>query len=169
MMFSTTLAVMAVSGMLSANLSVQPAWQTDYKAALTLSVKEQKPLAVFITKGSPKNLDLPEAAAKVLKANYIVVSINTEDALGKKQAEAFEMTEGVVISDKTGSKQALRIEGQTAPADLPQTLERLAAATQVVTTEVQGAPSVASTVVPSYYAPSTYCPSCQQGASRYRR
>lgn len=170
MMFSTTLAVMAMSSMLSANLAVQPAWQTDYKAALTLSAKEQKPLAVFITKGSPKSLELTDATAKVLKANYIVVSINTEDALGKKQAEAFEMTEGVVISDKTGSKQALRIEGQTNPSDLPQTLERLASTTtQLVTTEVQGAPSVASTVVPSYTSPSTYCPSCQQAATRYRR
>lgn len=179
MMFSTTLAVLTVSGFLGANLSVQPTWQTDYNTALTLSAKEHKPLAVFITKGSAKTLDqLPDAAAKVLKANYIAVTINSDDATGKKLAAAFEMTEGVVVSDATGAKQALRIEGQTNPTDLAQTLERVATTTQVTTTEVYGgvvaapimmeAPSIASTVVPSYYTPAPYCKNCQQ-QPQYRR
>ncbi|QEL20173.1 hypothetical protein [Limnoglobus roseus] len=170
MMFTTSMAVLALSGLLGTNLAVQPAWQTDYKAALTLSAKEHKPLAVFITKGAAKNLDqLPDAAAKVLKTNYIAVTINSDDATGKELAVAFGMTEGVIISDATGAKQALRIEGQTNPTDLPQTLERLAQPSHVTTTtEVYGAaPSVTSTVVPSYYTPAPYCKNCQQ--QQYRR
>ncbi len=189
MMLTTSMAVLALSGLLNVNLAVQTTWQTDYKVALTLSVKEHKPLAVFITKGATNTLaQLPEAAAKVLNANYIAVTINSDDATGKKLAEAFEMTEGVVISDATGATQALRIEGQTNPSDLPQTLERLAHPSQVpATTEVYGAapvvtatpivtaapvyapaPSIASTIVPSYYTPAPACKNCQQ-QQQYRR
>lgn len=170
-MISTSLAVLALSGLIQANLTVQPAWQTDYTAAVKLSAKEHKPLAVFITKGAAKNLDqLPDAAAKVLKTNYIAVAINSDDATGKKLAEAFEMTEGVVISDATGGKQALRIEGQTNPSDLPETLERLAQPNHVTTTtEVYGAAPAAVVAPPvtSYYTPAPYCRSCQQ--QQYRR
>lgn len=168
MMFSSTLAVLTMSGLLGTNLAVQPAWQSDYRTALKMAAEQHKPLAVFITKGKPADLKLNDETAKVLKANYVVLAVCSDDAKGKALAQSFEMTEGVVVSDRTGEKQALRIEGTTSPTDLPQTLARLADPTRVsTTTEVQGAapaaPSVASQIVPTYYyAPAPTCTSCQQ-------
>jgi hypothetical protein len=163
MIFSSTLAVLTLSGMLGANLSTQPDWQTDYRKAMALAVKEHKPLAVFIVKGESKKLaNLPADVSKALKANYIAVTINSSDAEGKKIAQAFELTEGVVISDRTGEKQAYRIEGKTSTDDLPQTLVRLADPKHVTTTtEVHG--EAAPITAASFFAPSSYCPSCQQG------
>ncbi|MBL8865648.1 MAG: hypothetical protein JNK93_08805 [Planctomycetia bacterium] len=163
MIFSSTLAVLTLSGLMGANLSVQPDWQTDYRKALALATKEHKPLAVFIVKGESKKLaNLSTEVSKELKAHYIAVTINSADAEGKKLAQAFELTEGVVISDRTGEKQAYRIEGKTNADDLPQTLARLADPKHVTTTtEVHGA--AAPVTAASFFAPSTYCPSCQQG------
>lgn len=162
-MIVTTVAVLSLTGLLGANVSVQPEWQTDYWKAQTIAAEQHKPLAVFIVKGNVKDaLKLTDDAAKELKSHFVAVTINSDDIKNKKLAEAFEMTEGVVISDRTGEKQALRIEGKTSTSDLPQTLARMAKVETATTTEVQGTP-VSSSLVPSYFAPASYCPSCQQG------
>lgn len=163
MIFSTSLAVLALSGMLGANVSTQPEWQSDYRKALAMAVKEHKPLAVFVVKGEGKKLpQLPTDVAKVLKSEYISVTINSNDVEGKKIAQALELTEGVVISDRTGEKQAYRIEGKTSAEDLSKTLVRLAEPNRVATTtEVQG--EAAPVTVTSFFAPAPYCSSCQQG------
>jgi hypothetical protein len=160
-MMLTTLTVLTLSGLLGTNLAVQPAWQSDYRTALKMAAEQHKPLAVFIGKGKPADLKLTDETAKVLKANYVVLAVNTADAKGLALAQTFEMTEGVVVSDRTGERQALRIVGTTAPADLPQTLARLADPARVpVTTEVQGPAAVAPAPAPSFgsqYVP-TYLP-----------
>lgn len=166
MIFSTSLAMLALSGMLGANVSAQPEWQSDYRKALAMAVKEHKPLAVFIVKGEAKKLQqLPSEVAKVLKSEYISVTINSADVDGKKIAQAFELTEGVVISDRTGEKQAYRIEGKTSTDDLSKTLTRLAEPNRVTTTtEVYG--EAAPVTATSFFAPAPYCPSCQQQPRR---
>ncbi len=161
MIFSTSFAVMAISGLIGANLSTQVEWKSDYRQAVELAAKEHKPLAVFIVKGDAKKLNqLPTDVQKVLKERYIAVTINSADANGKKLAKAFEINEGIVISDRTGEKQAYRVEGQTSTSDLPQTLVRLAEPNRVTTTtEVHGA--AAPVTATSYFSPAPYCPSCQ--------
>lgn len=161
-MFSATLAVLTLSGLVGVNAPGQLEWQSDYRKALAIAMKEHKPLAVFIVKGESKQLqNLPSDVTKVLKNEYIAVTINSTDAEGMKLAKAFELNEGVVISDRTGEKQAFRMEGKTNAEDLPQVLIRLADPKHVTTTtEVYGAAPVTAA---SFFAPAPYCPSCQQG------
>jgi hypothetical protein len=155
MTLPASLAVLCLSGLLGTNLSVQPTWQTDYRTARNLSIEQNKPLAVFISKGKNANLSkLTDETAKLLKTNFVVLTINSEDTKGKSLAEAFEMVEGVVISDRTGAKQALRVDGETNPNNLSQTLARM-----VEPEPTAPAPSIASQFAPSYLT--TPAPVCR--------
>ena len=118
-MFSTSLAALAVAGALTAgSLSVtQPAWQTSYRVALGQVVEQHKPLAVFIGRGQAGYTRLVTEGglgtdtAKLLKQGYVSLYLDVDTAAGKQTAETFQMTEGVVISDRTGGVMALRHEG----------------------------------------------------------
>lgn len=118
-MFSTSLAALAVAGALTAGSlsATHPAWQTSYRVALGQVAEQQKPLAVFIGRGEAgyarlvTDGGLGADAAKLLKQGYVSLYLDVDTANGKQVAEAFKMTEGVVISDKTGGTMALRHEG----------------------------------------------------------
>ena len=122
-MFSTTLAAAALGGLLvSGSIAPQPAWQTDYRAALTRSVEEHKPLAVFIAPGGHTKAvadgKIGIDAAVVLRQSYVCLAVDTTTADGQAVAGAFGLNEGLVISDKTGGVQALRHQGAVPAAEL---------------------------------------------------
>lgn len=174
-MFSTSLATAAVAGLLtSGSLANQPAWQTDYKKALAQAVQQQKPVAVFIARGGAGHARLVTEggigsdATRALRNNYVCLYVDTETARGQELAGAFQIDEGLIISDKTGGVQALRHEGTVSRTDLTNYLTRYVNAGQVNQTEFLGAtrpvvqpayqPQPAPVVVQPTYQPPVYQP-----------
>jgi len=142
-MFSSTLAAAAVTGLLSAtSLGPTAAWQTDYRKALSIAAQQQKPVAVFIAPGGPDKLiadgKLDENATKLLRQGYVALAVDTATPTGQELAASFKMTEGLIISDKTGGVQALRYDGPVPTVELNGFLTRYAQPTQVVSTEYAG-------------------------------
>jgi hypothetical protein len=158
-MFSTSVAMVALCSLLGTSNAQQPTWHTDYRAAAAMAAELHKPLAVFITKGSGVvTRDLPTEVNRVLSTDYVSLVINSEDDRGKLLSERFEMEQGVVISDRTGVKQALRIEGSINPGDFAHTLSRLADPNRIMArTEVQSPTSTVLTtgIVPAVYSEPT--------------
>lgn len=171
-MVSTSLAVFALTGAMAATIPSQPSWQPDYATAAAQSSREQKPIAVFIGHG-PSGVRklvadgaLPEAAVKLLKAEYVSLYIDADSEAGRTLAQSFGMTEGVVVSDRTGAKQAVRHAGTVTGTNLVNYLEKYAdPAVAVTTTETNVQPVVVTpVVVPAQYyapAPSFAAPVCR--------
>lgn len=142
-MFSTSLAALAVTGVLTAgSLTVtQPTWHTSYRVALGQVAEQHKPLAVFIGRGQAgytrlvTDGGLGADTAKLLKQGYVSLYLDVDTASGKQVAEAFQMTEGVVISDKTGGTMALRHEGTVSQAALTGYLQQYQAGQPVIQTQ----------------------------------
>jgi hypothetical protein len=107
-------------------------WSLDYTAAGKQAAQANKPLAVFLApgKGAYAKIDqdgsLGAEAQGVLAEKYVCVHIDTSTSKGKELAQAFEIPGGlgIVISDRTGEKQAFRHEGDLARADLVRYLQR---------------------------------------------
>jgi hypothetical protein len=144
-MLSTSLAAVLLSGVSAVSTAGQPAWQTDYAIAVTQAAELKRPIAVFIAHGGAGYArvvaegGLTTDDTRRLRQSYVCLYVNTDTASGKKLAEAFEMTEGLVISGKAGEKQALRHEGKVPQADLSKYLTRYAEQSGVVaTTETPG-------------------------------
>jgi len=142
-MFSSTLAAVAVSGLFStASLGSTNGWQTDYGKALTIAAQQQKPVAVFIAPGGPEKLiadgKLDETTTKLLRQSYVALAVDPSTPAGQNLAASFKMTEGLVISDKTGGVQALRYEGTVPAADLTGYLTRYSQSSRIATTEYAG-------------------------------
>jgi hypothetical protein len=149
LIFSTSVAVTALCGMICTS-SLTLTWQTDYRVASEMAAKSHKPLAVFITNSTDAvTRDLSSDARRILNTNYVSVIVDSKDATGKLLSERFEMSVGVVISDRTGGKQAMRIEGTTNPANLADILGRLSQSEHVtMRTEVQAPVSEVPLVTP---------------------
>ncbi|OWK37686.1 hypothetical protein [Fimbriiglobus ruber] len=184
MMFSTSLTAMAVTGLLAyGSIPAQPAWVSDYRTALTQSVESQKPVAVFIAHGGDGYAKLVTDggigadAAKLLKQSYVCVYVDTDTKSGKDLAGSFGMSKGLVISNKSGTVQALRHEGAVSPTDLATYLERYSQTNTVTTTATNVAtPAAPAPVVAApapvyapafnpYLAPSfgvSSCPNCRR-------
>jgi hypothetical protein len=161
-MLSTSLALVVLSGVASAS-AAQPTWQSDYGIALAQAVKSNKPIAVFIAQGGAGYARVVAAGglstddARLLKQHYICLYVNTESAKGKKLADAFEMKEGLVISGRAGTTQALRYDGKVPQGELSKFLTRYAEADRIVTTtDTPGSLAAASTVVVAQPAPVYY-------------
>ena len=105
-MITTTLAVLALAGGLSAGSIPTPNWQKDYAQALAVASSEGKPVAVFISQGNttPGKLvtegPIPSDAAKLLRDKYVCVYLDTATASGKAMADQFSLSEGLVISHR---------------------------------------------------------------------
>ena len=146
-MFTTSLAAAVIAGLLVPGaLSRDPNWAPDYAKALTLSAQSRKPVAVFVTNGDLKHLmkgdEFGLDTAKALRSNFIAVRVDTTTDIGKKQAEAFGLSEGVVISDRTGGVIALRHEGPLPAAELNGYLTQFSGQSTVVTTEYRSSVTV---------------------------
>ena len=174
-MFSTSLATAAVAGLLaSGSLAKEPTWQSDYRKALAQATQQQKPVAVFIARGDAGHARLINEggigsdATRVLRNSYVCLYVNTETDRGQALAGAFQIREGLIISDKTGGVQALRHEGTVSRTDLTNYLTRYVNAGQVAQTEFHsGVQPVAQTVTqpvvqPVQAAPLAVQPTYQQ-------
>lgn len=136
-MLSTSFALIAFVA--SANSSAQFSWESDYAKAFNTAVSKQRPLAVFIGEGKngPAQLvkdGVNDSATKLLTESYVVVYVDTATDAGKKLAQSYEMTSGLIISDRAGAKQAVRLTGTITGDDLQTALVRYADPNVVVTT-----------------------------------
>lgn len=144
-MLSTSLATAVFYGMLaSGSVATQPAWHTDYGKALVQATDFKKPVAVFIAQGGDgyaklvKEGKIPTDAAKVLRQNYVCLYVDAASPTGKALTSSFQMSEGLVISSKAGTHQALRHEGRLTSTELTGYLTKYAESTQPVRTDYAG-------------------------------
>jgi hypothetical protein len=137
----TSILLVALTGIApSADEGKVPTWSQDYAAARKQSAQEKKPLAVFLAPGKGayekigRDGGLGGEAQGLLTDKYVCVHIDTTTGKGREWAEAFEMPQGlgIVISDRTGDKQAFRHEGDLANADLVRYLQNYSDPNRVV-------------------------------------
>jgi len=168
-MFTSMVWVALAGSSVSTTLPTVPAWQTDYQVAKKRGAEEKKPLAVVIGNGATgweslsREGKLDPAVVELLQAQYVCVYIDATSQQGQKLADAFEMTQGVVLSDRQGERQAFRHEGQITGTDLERSLRQFADPNHTVIrteslrhTEVRNYPTEVQTapVYPSqFYAP----------------
>lgn len=160
-MLATTFSLIALVA--SANNVAPLTWQTDYAKAYAMSVEKHRPMALFIGEGTsgPAQIvkdGLTESTTKLLKQNFVVVYINTKTASGKKLAESYHITSGLVISDRSGEIQALRLAGTIEADDFAASLVKYSDPNVVVTTtQVSAKPAPVAVYAPSPCA-SGNCP-----------
>jgi len=177
LIFTTSLAAVALSGLMSSAIPSQPAWTSDYRQALSAASEARKPIAVFITKGSQSQLTKGEGlgdAAQLLKDGYVALHIDTTTEKGQTLAKSFDLTEGLIISDKSGGVQALRHAGTVSPTELNGYLTKYAGTEAVTTTDFRSAGMMAAPAVGQplpvqpQYAPAGYSPYGNYGVPSYR-
>lgn len=125
-MGSISMALYAAAGFLVAAPvpTVVPTFAPTYSQAVSLAQEQKKPLAVFIGLGAEgfaklvTDGGLTADAARSLKTEFVCLYVDSTTEAGKDLAGSFKMTEGVVISDRTGGVQALRHEGAISPVVL---------------------------------------------------
>lgn len=156
----TSVVVLALSGYF-APLAMEldsPRWLHDYTSAWQQGVKEQKPLAVFIGSGLSgweklsKEGKLGKDVKEVLSANYVCLYVDSSTEQGKRLAQAFDVSGGLgmVLSDRTGEKQAFHHQGDLKGGDLQYYLKKYADPNAVVrSTETNT--TVQGSVTSSYY------------------
>ena len=155
-MFTTSLTTAVVAGLFaSGSIGGLPEWTESYGKAIAMAGDTNKPVAVFLTPGTLSSLTngkgLKSDVMKSLKDNYVAVQIDTTTDEGKKLAGAFGMTQGVVLSGRSGQKIALRHEGSVSPEQVAEYLTKYSNVSTVVTTEYH------TSVVPVVqYQPTVY-------------
>jgi len=158
-MFTTSLTAAVLGGMLATGSLDSPNWRTSYRDAATAATDLRKPIAVFITTGTPAKLvkggALGKEAARLLRDAFVPLTVDTGTEAGKELAKTFNLAEGLVISDRVGGVQALRHTGAVTDAELKGYLERFAAPASVATTEYRGAVPAQAIVQSQYFQPQT--------------
>lgn len=139
-MFTTSMTAAVIAGLFaSGSLASQPDWTESYGRAMAQAGEKQRPVAVFLSAGDLTKLtngkNLGTDALKSLKSNFIPVKVDTTTEEGKKLATAFNMTQGVVISDRSGKLVALRHEGEVTPEQVSEYLAKFEKVETVVNTE----------------------------------
>jgi hypothetical protein len=156
-MFTTSVTVAMVAGLLSSgSINGLPDWTESYGKAIALAGEKHKPVAVFLSPGELSKLTngkgLGTDILKSLKSDYIAVRVDTTTDDGKKLAEVFGITQGVVLSDKDGKQMALKHEGQLTSEQLTEYLVKYAGSEPVVTTEYR----TTAVAAPVQYQPVQY-------------
>ncbi|MCU0704585.1 MAG: hypothetical protein MUF18_11465 [Fimbriiglobus sp.] len=146
-MFTTSLTAAVVSGLfVSGSLVGLSDWSESYGKAIALAGEKHKPVAVFLAAGDLGQLTngkgLGTDALKSIRNNYIAVRIDTTSEEGQQLAGAFGLTQGVVLSDRTGKAMVLKHGGTITPEQLAVYLTKHAATEVAVTTEYHGAAPV---------------------------
>jgi len=127
-----------------------PSFQSSYSRAVTLASEQQKPVAVFIGAGQAGYANLvadgtmPVEATKTLQSQYVCLYVDTTTADGQELAGRFRMSEGLVISDRTGGLQAFRHNGTITAAELTNSVRTFAEPGFVANTTVQAGRVVAA-------------------------
>jgi len=155
----TSMIGVALSAVLGAPAALAPAWQHDYGLARQLGEREHKPLVVVIGSGSSSWAKLAQVSEQdetinpTLRDKYVCLFVDTDTTDGRKLAQSFDMSgPGLVISDRSGTVQALRRTGEVPAPELAQTLTSHADDTYVAR---KLSPPVTQPVSysPSFYAP----------------
>ena len=145
MLFTSLAAIAAASGLATGLApSASPQWQPDYPTAVRTAAAQHKPLAVFVGHGQAGFAQLvsdggPAAeATKALGEKFVSVYVDADSANGKPLAAALKVTDGLVISDHTGTLAALRHQGAVHPVVLTSYVSTYAVEQPVVQTVQAG-------------------------------
>ncbi len=143
-MFTTSLMATMVAGLFASGSIVGlPDWADSYGKAMAQAGEKNKPVAVFLAVGDLNTLTngkgLGSDALKSLKADYIAVRIDTTTADGQRMVAAFGITQGVILSDRSGKQMALKHEGTLTPEQASEYLAKYATVSTVSTTEYRSA------------------------------
>ena len=124
-------------------------WQQNYTQAQKMAAQENKSMAVFLTPGqNGMNQLIPggvnQQAREILADNYVAVMVDTTTPEGQRLARAFQIRngQGLILSDRGGSRQAFWFQGTLTNQDLVRNLEKFANQTNVRMTEVAGRASL---------------------------
>lgn len=137
----TTMAFFALTASItSGNLTPAPTWQTDYRTAQTHVASAGKPMAIFIATGnagweSVLKDGIDAGTKRVLAEKFVCLFVDASTAPGRDLAEAFALTRGLVISDRTGTAQAYSLAGDLTKDELARTLDKYSDGKAVETTE----------------------------------
>jgi predicted transcriptional regulator len=167
-MFATLMAL-ALSQGVAAKPGAAPVWNTDYRQARALAIKEQKPMAVVIGQGESgwdklfSDSDFATTVSAEQRNAYVWVYLDLSQDAGKKMAANFELTKGpaLVLSDRGGNLQAYRRAGAIEASAIRKVLNTYAEANRVIkNTEEAG--EIAPKVYQSNYQPwQSTCPNCR--------
>ncbi len=127
------LVLVTLSCYMPFSLVGEPVWHKDYATARMHGMTANKPLVVIIGSGNrgwdsvSKDGALSKPVQRLLVESYICVYLDTYDEKSKQLAHEFEVeSTGVVISNRDGSIQAFRHEGNISNDDLERYLDRYA-------------------------------------------
>ena len=163
----TSIVWVALMGLAAPAEGTSPTWLNDYSRGRQVGADQKKPLAVFL---SPSQEGWGKRAAagvqgkevrRLLADRYVCVNIDTSTEAGRRLASAFDLAggKGIVISDRTGSLQAFRHDGELSNGDLARYLERFSTNGQTVATTETHTTARTS----NYYAPTTQIAPSFQG------
>ena len=118
----TSIVLIALTGFFTNGTAEKesPVWMEDYKTALTASVRQQKPLAIFLAEGRQswdqvsRDGNLGKDVNRILHSDYVCVYIDTSKAAGQRFASVIDVPQGLgmVLGDRSGEFQAFRHAGQ---------------------------------------------------------
>jgi hypothetical protein len=154
----TAMAVVALTlSVTSGNISPAPTWLDDYQVAQARVADAGKPMVVVIGSGQAGWQDavrgggFDPAVAKLLADKFVCLYADTATAKGRQLANALQVRQGVVISDKSGRNQAFNASGTVSRTELMSALVRYADQPEIVRTEIQTTTTQPGTVttVPS--------------------
>jgi hypothetical protein len=137
----TSLVLLALTSSVSAiDAAPSPSWNRDYALARKQGESEKKPLVVIVASGQDgwnklaHDGSLSDEAKSIPTIQYVCLYVDTATEDGKRLAREFEISDalGIVISDRTGNRQAFRHEGDLANRDLSRYLRRYADPDRVV-------------------------------------
>jgi hypothetical protein len=120
MLFSTLIAQLAMTW---AAVSPSINWQKSYSSAVFASAEQKKPLVVFLGHGQNgvERLvvnGIGEQENRSLSNLYVTFYVDVDSEAGKALAKSFDLSQGIVISDRNGELQALRHEGTITQVEL---------------------------------------------------
>ncbi len=132
----TSVLIIALTGLVAEvdQGSSRPDWSTEYTMARRLAIRQDKPLAVFLG-GGKAGWDRVSLEGKLsaevrarLASDYICVHVDTDRDPGKGLADQFELPAGtgLVLSDRSATKQAFWHQGVLSNKDLVRCLEKYA-------------------------------------------
>jgi len=138
----TSIVFVALSGSLVASSHYESlAWQKDYAQARQTGQTDKKPLAVFVGSGAngydkvAREGNLSPEIQKALEG-YVCVYVDANTPEGQKLAADLAITggSGLVLSDRTGEKQAFYHDGELSSADMQRWVTQFADPNVVVNT-----------------------------------
>ena len=149
----TAMAVVALTlSVTSGNIPATPTWLDDYQVARARVADAGKPMVVVISSGQAgwqdvvRDRGFDPAVTKLLADKFVCLYADTTTAKGRLLANALQVRQGVVISDKSGRSQAFSASGTVSRTDLMSALVRYSDDREVIRTEIQTTAGQAGTV-----------------------